>query len=374
MVRISRHAATHAATVLGAIAGAMALRTLLRRVVAPVRAESTEAEAAEALPTPPTPDGPHTAEDGMVVEDGRSPSFFGRAMAFARRGCTATVIVLIVLAGGTGVWAAIVRPDTAIPQPGPSSILLTFGLTHPASSPITVEMYIQDLSYVGSGTSTSVGLSITVTGRDLTFPGWKLLVKVPTGVHVIRALPEQPPTGRVSRDAAGYAVVSSTPGPIPAGDYMETLTWDGLDSGPMQVQGASLVAAFPTVVVENGLSASIMEDPSRLARVAPLTVSRQLDPGGSDYAYFAGMPPDSQDFPTWSWKPETGVTGLGFAGVPALTVEARSAVADERARSAEFLSGILFGVAAAAVIAAIQEFVTSATRRKRGTNARPSGA
>ena len=136
---------------------------------------------------------------------------------------TVPLIVLIVLAGGTGVWASIVRPDTAIPQPGPSSILLTFGLTHPASSPITVEMYIQDLSYVGSGTSTSVGLSITVTGRDLTFPGWKLLVKVPTGVHVIRALPEQPPTGRVSRDAAGYAVVSSTPGPIPAGDYMETL-------------------------------------------------------------------------------------------------------------------------------------------------------
>ena len=66
------------------------------------------------------------------------------------------------------------------------------------------------------------------------------------------------------------------------------------------------------------------------------------------------MPPDRQDSDTWSWRPETGFWAAGATVIQALTVEARSVATDEEAHSAEFLSGILFGVAAAALIAAIK--------------------
>ena len=46
-------------------------------------------------------------------------------------------------------------------------------------------------------------------------------------------------------------------------------------------------------------------------------------------------------------------------------MEARSATADEQSSNAVFKSGIAFGVAAAALIAAIQEFVKSGTGNER---------
>ncbi len=283
-------------------------------------------------------------------------------MAFARRGCTATVIVLIVLAGGTGVYAAVLRPDTAIPPPGLSSGTLMFGPTHHASSPITVTQVLS-LGPLSEGNGTTVNLGITLVGDDLRYPGWRLTLSVPPGVRLRVALPSDSRPGRLSPTAAGVVLFSVTPGPMSAGAYAVVLTWNGLDSGPLRVRGANLVAAFPGFTVENQTSAT-----------PTVTVSRDLQPDRSDYAYLGGMPPDHQDSDTWSWNPETGFLVGGLNLIPPLTVEAQSVATDEEAHSAEFLSGILFGVAAAALIAAIQEFVNSARRRERDTHARTSGA
>jgi hypothetical protein len=97
---------------------------------------------------------------------------------------------------------------------------------------------------------------------------------------------------------------------------------------------------------------------------------RDLQPGG-DFAYLGGLPPDYEDHFNWSWKPEKGTSAGGTTSFLPLTIEARSAVIDEQSHSAEFLSGIFFGVAAAALIAAIQEFMTSATKEETGCGANP---
>jgi len=277
-------------------------------------------------------------------------------MAFARRGCTATVVVLIVLALGTGVYAAVLRPHTAIPSPGLSSSTLMFGPAHHARSPITA----QQVMSVGPADqpNDTVNLGITLVGDDLRYPGWRLIASVPPGVRIVGWLPDD--SRPVFRNMAGGTFVVVTPGPVRARAYSVLLTWNGLDSGPLRVQGANLVAAFPNLTVAN-------QAPS-----APtLTVSRLLQPNRSDYAYLGGPLPDHQDSDSWSWKPQTGVGAEFLTLVPPLTVEARSVVTDEEAHSAEFLSGILFGVAAAALIAAIQEFVNSGRREKRDTHARP---
>jgi hypothetical protein len=144
---------------------------------------------------------------------------------------------------------------------------------------------------------------------------------------------------------------------------MATLTWHDLDSGPIRVRGPNLVAEFPYVAVENHTSAGSPGE-SSLPPTPTVTVDREFRLA-SDYAYLAGLPPDHQDRFTWSWKPETGLRTTGLTAVPPLVVEARSATVDEQSHSAEFQSGIFFGVAAAAAIAAIQEFMKSAAGRNR---------
>jgi len=98
---------------------------------------------------------------------------------------------------------------------------------------------------------------------------------------------------------------------------------------------------------------------SRAPPTPKVTVFRDLQPGG-DFAYLGGLPPDHEDHFNWSWKPEKGISAAGTTTVLPLRIEARSAALDEQSHSA---SGIFFGVAATVFIAAIQEFMTSATKR-----------
>ena len=76
---------------------------------------------------------------------------------------------------------------------------------------------------------------------------------------------------------------------------------------------------------------------------------------------FGTHTPDQRINFAWSWKPATGHANEPSAA-DQVDVEARSATRDEESHSAEFQSGVLLGVAAAAVIAAIQEFVNSAMK------------
>lgn len=84
-----------------------------------------------------------------------------------------------------------------------------------------------------------------------------------------------------------------------------------------------------------------------------------------DYAFLGGLPPDQLTNFIWSWNPETGRVNEGAAADP-ITIEARSAAVDEQSHNAEFGSGIAFGVAASALITALQEFVKSSTSDNPG--------
>ena len=286
-----------------------------------------------------------------------------------------TAIVLCALGIGTGAWAFYIRPDSAIPQPGTSVIELIFGPAHLARSPINVDLTLAEDWHTLLGPVTAVSLIINLTGPDLTHFGWELVGHVPSGVQA----------GTITGDshalrithARGEDDVYATPGAVRRGSFLVELKWYNLHSGPMQVEGANLAAQFPILLVENqgspGSANTSLPAPS-------VSLSRRLEPQG-DYAYLGGLPPDHQQpglpLSEWSWNPVTLHKAYGSASVAAvtlpLTVEARSATADEQVHSAEFQSGVLFGVAAAALIAAIQEFV-NAGRKRDGRQARQSAA
>jgi hypothetical protein len=134
----------------------------------------------------------------------------------------------------------------------------------------------------------------------------------------------------------------------------------------MQVIGANLVAAFPQVTVVNQTSGG--SDDTSGADTVPtpqVTVQRELVPEG-DFTYLGGLPPNHLVGFGWTWNPETSYVDKGIAA-SSFDVEARSPTADERSHTAEFYSGIAFGVAAAAFIAGIAEFVNSGWRPERDT-------
>ena len=218
-------------------------------------------------------------------------------------GLTAAVIVFIVIGFGMGLYAARIRPPTAIPDPGSSNIALTFGPTHFAHSRIRVTLSLYQ-EFFGSEGGTQATLAIALSGKDFEYGGWKLLARVPTGVHLPFSR-DIPASGRVFHRAAGGDVVSYTPGPVADGKATLFLTWNDLHSGPLQVQGANLVAEFPDLAVDNQTELGSSDSSPTPSPTPTLIVSRELQPG-SDYAYLGGPAPEHQDLFTWSWKPELG--------------------------------------------------------------------
>jgi len=93
-------------------------------------------------------------------------------------------------------------------------------------------------------------------------------------------------------------------------------------------------------------------------------VQHALDTLG-DYVFLGGLPPDQVTRYGWSWKEEPIQPALGGFFVEEMEIEAYSPTTDEQTSADEFTSGILFGVAAAAIMAAVQEFVRTATARRR---------
>jgi hypothetical protein len=125
-----------------------------------------------------------------------------------------------------------------------------------------------------------------------------------------------------------------------------------------------MTAQFPDLTVENEASPGSSTDPPQ----PQLVVTHELQPGG-DYAYADGPPPDHQNVYTWTWDPKRDTSGGATPYAPAMTVGAQSPSAEAQSHDSEFQSGILFGIAAAALTAGIQEFMTSARKQREGTAA-----
>jgi hypothetical protein len=296
----------------------------------------------------------------------RDQSRFARAWAFVRRGLTLTVWVLLALALGTGAYGVVRLPHTAVPKPQLPSIEIAFSPGHPALSPITVAVRLEEGDPLQEG-HPGVTMAIDLTGNDFAHQGWSVSATTPVGVQVNGREGNDPRTGAVSTvrnvNSRGMsATVYIDPGPAPSGRYTAVLQWTDLTSGPLQVVGANMVAAFPEVAVVNQTSGSSSSGSSK--PTPQVTVQHELDPP-DDFTYLGGLPPDHFVGFEWMWQPET--SNLGIAAY-AFSVQARSATADEESHTAEFYSGIALGVAAAALIAGIQEFVSSGRRRKTRSN------
>src|SRR5712691_2018553 len=288
-----------------------------------------------------------------------------RILAWIRHGVTPTVCLLWVLGIAIGVWAYRLRPESALPQPGRATLYLIFEPRHFADAPIGINLQIDKEG------SSGAGIGIYIQGRDLKQPGWKLLAYVPHGVHPPGPY-ETLALGRITQRDASGDVVDIAPGPLPKGEYGTFLAWNNLSSGLMQTRNANLVARFPAIVVENDTSE---EPPNASTPPNPqVTLSRVLHPGSSDYAYLGGPPPDRVGFSTWSWNQVSGKSGSGITSFASMTIDARSAVKDEKSHSAEFQSGVLFGVAAAALIAGLQAFMNTNRKEKKEKHGRKTDA
>jgi hypothetical protein len=371
MVRISRPARAAAAAAAAVLAGALALPTLRRLLprmfatLAPTRGGTLPSERPEHVDSQVPPLQPHertgdTPTTAPPTEDPstaprRRPSRRRRARAYVRRGLTTTVLLLLVVGAGTAAYAFHLRPDNAIPQVGSWNLDIAFGPHHFATSPMLVafDMVLEEPDQ-GIGTR-YLRMYITMMSPDLRRAGWTLTGSVPEGVELFGQ-------GRVVLHPGAQDFVIVSHGAARSGIDSVILTWRSPNSGPLRIQGANLVAMFPELTLENDLTGS---SGNTSVPASPLvTLTRELQPGDGDYAYLGGQPPDHQEQGEWYWDPVNQIPGVGIAIFSSLTIEARSVTIDEQSHSAEFLSGVLFGVAAAALIAALQEFLNSARKRK----------
>ncbi len=276
-----------------------------------------------------------------------------RTWSFVRGGLTPTVIVLVALAAGGFAAAWALHPATGYPQPYPSVVELIFAPSHPARSPISVSVQlVRDYP-------ATVTLNIHLAGADLAHRGWSLTAHVPSGVHVIGAQGNNPRTGQISQFGGDAETVYADPGAQPEREFDMVLGWSDLHSGPLQMRGPDLHAILPDVSVRNEVRPGTTTPVPR----ARYTVSRDLTPEG-DFVIETGSSPDRVDPDGWYWRP---VPGSSLKARTPLNVEAQSPTRAEQARGDDFLSGIVFGLAAAALIAAIQEFVNAATKQHRNT-------
>ncbi|MFI7431259.1 hypothetical protein ACIBPB_30120 [Micromonospora sp. NPDC049836] len=329
-----------------------ALDTSVQTVVQAARDQPVTATAAAASPEQPAPAPSYVSTLASVP----TSSPLARVVAFMRPGVTPTVVVLAILGAVTAAAGFWLLPDTTVPQPVTSSVELHFDPEHPATSPIIVELWLSLGESSGPNRHSETVLHVDLKGPDLAHAGWSLFAIAPKGFHVLFDS-----SSRVDRYDASSDSVLITPGAVRGGAYSAALTWDNLEAGALQVRNANLAAAFPSFQVQNYSSGDGREPPQ-----PQVSVSRHLRLTG-DYAFVSGLPPDEIGIFLWSWRPVTGQVNQPLTAADAMTVVARSATEDQRSHTAEFRSGLAFGIAAAALLSAVQEFLTLTTpARRRG--------
>jgi hypothetical protein len=278
--------------------------------------------------------------------------------------CTPSFAVLALLgvaAGWYGLWLV---PSSNVPRLSSPDIELDFAPGHSAKHPIAVDVRLLQQKLEASNIGWRVLVAVELQGDDLKNDGWSIFAVVPTGVRVEdTASPTSISRYGASKEAVAVAV---TPGSQPQGKYTALFGWD--KRGPIDVEGADLTAAFPTVRVENQTD----QQERAVSRPEPdVSVQRELDLLSGDYAPLGGLPPDQITRYAWFWQKRLGNVNQGNA-VDAMTVEARSASVGRQEQGNEFRGGIWIGVAAAALIAAVQEFLKWEEGGQRGKAHRPT--
>jgi hypothetical protein len=282
-----------------------------------------------------------------------------RALKYTRGGLVPVVWLLLALTAVTAVFGWVNRPETTVPQPGESNIEVDFSPGHPAVAPVIVSVLLSR-DDVSSGTAGGITMTIDLQGQDLTHADWSVTADVPSGAES-----PYPDSGVSIHTFQGTTYATAAPGPQTSGKYEVDLEWNDLRSGPLQVIGANMAAVLPQVAVIDYTTSEAEQVPT-----TQVTVNEALEPG-TDFTYQSGPAPDQIIGYEWQWKPVTGTINGPNLNTE-FTVEAKSAMLDGEGQVTEFYSGIAFGIAAAAAISAVVEFVKAQrsepkrrTRRRR---------
>jgi hypothetical protein len=273
-----------------------------------------------------------------------------RAGKMLRRGLTATTVCLAVGAVVITALAWLRLPDTGLPTPMAAHLEIDFSHGYAPVADMVVDLQLMTNA---SPLPDLVTLGVDLIGPDFAQPNWSMRLDAPSGVGVAGTA-ERGVTVLPGSRGSGRSEVRVSPGAVPGGRYSLLLDWPDTRHGPVQVRGADLAAVFPDVLVNDQDAAS----PAR-AKVSWLLYV------GRDFTFLVGDPPDRVEASgAWAWDPGlSGVSGHDELIPP--SVQARSPSAEERAHTAEFGAGVLFGVAASVGVAAVQEFLRGAVLRRR---------
>ncbi|WP_159048889.1 hypothetical protein [Streptomyces sp. NRRL B-3648] len=237
--------------------------------------------------------------------------------------------------------AAPARPSFAI-KPSPEAKLLT--------QPISV------LIAVGRGGSSGECAKFTAYGPGLQdAPGWHVVIKADDRATLVpgsmKILSRQSVGGITTYELASTDVVQAV--------AAANVCWRDLPNMVVARRGSSSIIAMPNFYVDENFPAFSQKPNPEIA------VDAYLDTEEPDWAVDAGLAPDSQQSSSneWVWyrSMEAGYTHQA-GSTATLVVHSISDAASDHQR--EFMSGILFGVGAAALVASIQELLNQQQKEK----------
>jgi hypothetical protein len=211
-------------------------------------------------------------------------------------------------------------------------------------------------------TNDNVELDYLIRGDGLPGAGsWYVVAALPPGGQLVNAfrvtmVPLPRPalckiSGLCPAPEAGAVFYKFTP---EGNEVGINLHWNQRPSGLISIQGYHMTLTLPWILLisEGTLFAGNFAVPYGLAQ---LNADSDVGPKG-DYVIDDGTPPTSQDYATWNWH-STAKDAAGNVIEPIIINSAHSLSGDDAAHRNEFISGVLLGLAGAAAIAGIQEFL-----------------
>jgi hypothetical protein len=302
---------------------------------------------------------------------------------------TPTVLTLLIGAAATAVYGFHIKPPSATPVVF-SSPMLGLSLNVPMNEPssINVQFTLNGNYHYDTGANSFI-CAISGTGLVESGRKWSLSVMLPVGTY---ASDDTANNINISDDNAPNSPLKFTEYTISPLVTVSQFTFEfdwrpGPDQLVSQV-GASFAATFP----ELGVSYQARSDDHFYKqRVTPdISVTSVFNPPDNDDVIDAGIQPSNLNSPgsadqnstDWVWpavhaEPVPSAvpspSASTYYGAPGIQIRSAHSVSGQAAENAaEFGSGIFLGVAGAALIGGVQEFVNqlwNGRRRKRAVTA-----
>lgn len=297
---------------------------------------------------------------------------------------TPTVLVLLIGAAAAAGYGFHIKPPDGAPVVF-SRPVLSLSLNVPKNQPssINAQFTLNGNYHYNTGANSFI-CTISGTGLEESGRNWELNVMLPIGTYDSNDLSEI----NISDDNGPNSPLKFTEYTISPQVVMSSFEFEfDWVPGPGQLVsqvGPSFAATFPELDVSYQ---SRSDDHLYRQRVAPnISVTSGLNPPDNDDVIDAGIQPSNLNAPDssgqnsadWVWPAvhaETvipilpGPSATTYYTVPGIQIRSAHSVSGQAAaNAAEFSSGIFLGVAGAALIGGVQEFVNQlwdGRRRKR---------